>query len=206
MRLILIRHGETPANVRGELDTAVPGPGLTERGEFQARALVERFADTEFSALYASTQTRSQLTAAPLAADRGLEIQVRPNLREFFVGDLEGNSDPESVSIFVETLKQWILGDLEVSMPAGESGVQILARFDAAIADIAGAPDAPEVATIVSHGGILRLWAGARSSNIDAEFALANYLVNTGVIVMDGNPDDGWHCHSWDLAPDRHPS
>ena len=27
MRLILIRHGQTPANVLGALDTAVPGPG-----------------------------------------------------------------------------------------------------------------------------------------------------------------------------------
>ena len=30
MRLLLIRHGQTPANVRGELDTAAPGPGLTD--------------------------------------------------------------------------------------------------------------------------------------------------------------------------------
>lgn len=79
--------------------------------------------------------------------------------------------------------------------------MEILERFDTEIADIAAAPDPPKVVTIVSHGGILRLWAVARSSNIDAEFALANYLVNTGVIVMDGSPEIGWNCHSWDLAP-----
>lgn len=32
MRLLLIRHGETPTNVGYLLDTAVPGPGLTEIG------------------------------------------------------------------------------------------------------------------------------------------------------------------------------
>lgn len=201
MRLILIRHGETPANVRGELDTAVPGPNLTDRGIFQAAALVERFADTEFDAIYASTQTRSQLTAAPLATDRGMPVHIRDGFREFFVGDLEGKADPASVQHFVQTLKEWILGELEVSMPGGESGMEILERFDTEIADIAAAPDPPKVVTIVSHGGILRLWAVARSSNIDAEFALANYLVNTGVIVMDGSPEIGWNCHSWDLAP-----
>ena len=29
MRLVLIRHGQTPSNVCGLLDTAPPGPGLT---------------------------------------------------------------------------------------------------------------------------------------------------------------------------------
>ena len=35
MRLLLIRHGETPGNVLGQLDTAHPGPGLTDLGERQ---------------------------------------------------------------------------------------------------------------------------------------------------------------------------
>lgn len=39
MRLIIIRHGQTPANVLGRLDTAHPGPGLTALGERQAEAV-----------------------------------------------------------------------------------------------------------------------------------------------------------------------
>ncbi|KTR37372.1 histidine phosphatase, partial [Curtobacterium oceanosedimentum] len=39
MRLLLIRHGQTPANVSGVLDAEVPGPGLTELGQQQADAL-----------------------------------------------------------------------------------------------------------------------------------------------------------------------
>ena len=31
MRLLLIRHGQTPGNVLGQLDTAHPGPGLRAR-------------------------------------------------------------------------------------------------------------------------------------------------------------------------------
>ena len=30
MRILFVRHGQTPANVRGLLDTAAPGPGLTK--------------------------------------------------------------------------------------------------------------------------------------------------------------------------------
>ena len=39
MRILFIRHGQTPANVAGILATDHPGPGLTELGEQQAAAL-----------------------------------------------------------------------------------------------------------------------------------------------------------------------
>ena len=32
MRLILVRHGQTPSNIERLLDTGAPGPGLTELG------------------------------------------------------------------------------------------------------------------------------------------------------------------------------
>ena len=41
MRLILIRHGETTANVALALDTAFPGADLTELGHAQAAALTD---------------------------------------------------------------------------------------------------------------------------------------------------------------------
>ena len=39
MRLLLVRHGQTPSNVAGLLDTALPGPGLTALGTRQAAAI-----------------------------------------------------------------------------------------------------------------------------------------------------------------------
>ena len=39
MKLLLIRHGQTPSNVRGLLDTGAPGAELTKLGHEQARAL-----------------------------------------------------------------------------------------------------------------------------------------------------------------------
>ena len=38
MRLLLMRHGQTHANVSGELDTAHPGVDLTDLGRAQAVA------------------------------------------------------------------------------------------------------------------------------------------------------------------------
>ena len=64
LRIFLIRHGQTPGNVLGQLDTAHPGPGLTQLGERQAAALARSLANEEIGLLYASTLLRTQLTAA----------------------------------------------------------------------------------------------------------------------------------------------
>jgi len=38
MKLVLMRHGQTSANLTGALDTAEPGSPLNAEGERQARA------------------------------------------------------------------------------------------------------------------------------------------------------------------------
>ena len=89
MRLLLIRHGQTPGNVLGQLDTAHPGPGLTELGERQAEALARVPGERADPALYASTLIRTQITAAPLARVHGLETEVLEGLQEIEAGSLE---------------------------------------------------------------------------------------------------------------------
>ena len=89
MRLLLIRHGQTPGNVLGQLDTAHPGPGLTELGERQAEALSRALANERIHALYASTLIRTQITAAPLARVHGLETEVLQGIHEIEAGSLE---------------------------------------------------------------------------------------------------------------------
>src|SRR5689334_1597685 len=112
MRLLLIRHGQTPSNVGFLLDTAVPGPGLTELGERQAAALPEALAGEDIEAVYASTLLRTRLTAAPLAAARGLDVIVRDGIREVSAGDLEmlpGHS--ERGELYMRTVFAWAAGD-----------------------------------------------------------------------------------------------
>lgn len=76
MRLILIRHCETQSNVDHLLDTAFPGAPLTDQGHAQAATLPERLAGEPIEAVFASTLTRAQQTAAPLAEALGLEVEV----------------------------------------------------------------------------------------------------------------------------------
>ncbi|MFB7510628.1 histidine phosphatase family protein [Streptomyces broussonetiae] len=199
MRLLLVRHGETPSNVNHLLDTAVPGPGLTPLGEAQAAALPEALAGEDIEALYVSTLLRTQLTAAPLAAARGLAVIVRDGIRELSAGDLEmlPGHTPEGER-YLRTVFAWAAGDTALRMPGGESGAEALARYDAVVAE-AAASGAGTVA-MVSHGAAIRVWTAARADNVDVAFAAARPLENTGVVILEGSPSDGWKVLSWQGA------
>ncbi len=130
MRLLLIRHGQTPANVRGLLATARPGPGLTRLGRKQAAALAIVLADAvageQIAAIYVSPLTRTAETAAPLAASLGLDPQVLEGLEEIEAGDLEDRRDMPSVMVYVRTVFGWAAGDLDVRMPGADRRIGVL--------------------------------------------------------------------------------
>jgi broad specificity phosphatase PhoE len=196
MRLLLIRHGQTPSNVAHVLDTAEPGAALTPLGQEQAAALPGTLAAEKIGALYASTLIRTQLTAAPLADRTGLEVRVRAGLREVSAGELEMRGDDEAVDRYLSTLFAWSAGDLGRRIPGGESGTEVMERYDAVVREAAGT-GAGTVA-MVSHGAVVRAWTAARATNIDTGRAAAHELRNTGVVVLDGTPEDGWRLLAWE--------
>ncbi len=199
MRLLLIRHGQTPGNVLGQLDTAHPGPGLTALGLEQADALADSLSGEPLDALYASTLVRTQATAEPLARVRELDVEVRPGLHEIEAGSLELRSDRDSIRRYLETVYAWGLGDLGVAMPGGPDGHAFFGRFDDDIARIAHS--GARVAAVVSHGAAIRVWASSRATNIPSSFGAENALDNTGVVVLDGSPAGGWTLDTWAGTP-----
>ncbi|MDQ0693453.1 histidine phosphatase family protein [Arthrobacter sp. W4I7] len=202
MKLLLIRHGQTPGNVLGQLDTAHPGPGLTELGERQAEALARSLVNERIEALYASTLIRTQITAAPLGQLHTLDVEVLDGLHEIEAGSLEKLTDHESHKRYMGTVMSWAAGDLDRRMPAGPDGHDFFERFDAAIAKVLGRVSGPEAtAAVVSHGAAIRTWAGRRAEGADHEFAAKHVLANTGIVALEGDPDNGWKLLHWDGSP-----
>ncbi|MDH6236804.1 histidine phosphatase family protein [Cryobacterium sp. CG_9.6] len=198
MRLILIRHGQTPANVLGLLDTAHPGPGLTALGITQAQAIPDILRGQSIDAIFASTLVRTQLTAEPLATERGLTVQTMLGVHEIEAGNLEGLSDRASVHTYLETMFAWVQGDRTTAMPGAADGHAFVDRFDADIAHIA---TTAQTAVVVSHGAAIRVWTGMRAGNIEPRFTEHNPLDNTGVVELTGSPEQGWTLVSWAGTP-----
>ncbi|MEJ1230803.1 MAG: histidine phosphatase family protein [Galbitalea sp.] len=177
MRLLLIRHAQTPDNVEGNIGTVIPGPGLTALGHEQAGAIPAAIEGEDIQAIYVSTMVRTALTAAPLAAARGLEARVIEGIQEIGAGDFEGRSDRESIHAYMGTIISW-WQDSSARIPGSENGNEFFARFTEAVARIADSHDGTVV--IVSHGASLRTWASATSRNIDAEFSRTHDLPQHG--------------------------
>ncbi|GAA3336745.1 histidine phosphatase family protein [Curtobacterium pusillum] len=199
MRLLLIRHGQTPANVNGVLDAVVPGPGLTELGQQQADALPAALGDRGIERLFTSTMVRTQVTAAPLATALGLEPVVLPGLREIEAGDTQGRSDRVSVQTYLSTVHGWSQGDRTIRMPGAESGVEFFERYDDAVRQIL--ETGVEVAAAFSHGAAIRTWASAAAQNTPDEFGTKRHLENTGIVEVEGSFDDGWRLIDWEGEP-----
>lgn len=201
MRLILVRHGQTPSNVAGLLDTAPPGPGLTDLGLRQAAALPGALGRKQIDAIFASNQLRAQQTAAPLATARGLDVGVLSGLREIAAGDLEMAADADSIHRYIGTLWSWLDGHLERRIPGGPNGFQMLERFDAAIDEIVAAVGGNGAAVAMSHGAAIRVWAASRARSADSDAPdgqrLGRHLDNTGAVELRRGARGTWTIVSW---------
>lgn len=203
MKLLLVRHGQTDGNVRGALDTVLPGPPLTELGREQARDLVLRLDGEPIVAVYASRAVRAQQTAAPLAAKLGFDVQVVEGVHEVSAGDLEGKTDKDSVATYMSALRDWTLGELTSPVPGGETGEQVRLRMLDAIArlrDEHERADPDGTVVLVSHGAAIRLGGEWLADNVAPEVANQSLIPNTGVIELEAT-DVGWTCLTWAGVP-----
>ena len=196
MRLLLIRHGETPDNVVGALGTVIPGPGLTPLGSLQAAAIPAALAAESIDGVYVSRMLRTHRTAAPLAAALGIEPVELPGTHEIDAGQLEGRSDMEAVRAYMGTLLSW-WHDPEARV--GESGTEFFGRFTASVERVAAEHDG--TVALFSHGAAIRAWSSQASRNLDAENTRELALANTAMVTLEGSPSDGWECVDWRSEP-----
>ncbi|MEV0672740.1 histidine phosphatase family protein [Mycobacterium sp. NPDC050441] len=195
MRITFIRHGESTANAANVADSSVPGPVLTEKGRQQARDIVKVLGDNNYDAIYASTMVRTQLTAAPMAEYLGLPIQVLPGLQEIEAGIYEGTPESDAVKGYLQAPLKWLQGDLDARIPGSINGREFDARMDGAIQTMYDNGD--RNAAAFSHGGAIMFWVFLNAENADPMWLMTNPLRNTGYVVVEGNPEDGWRVVNW---------
>lgn len=154
-RLIMVRHGETEANVSQIWHGAMDAP-LTQRGRAQVAATAQRLAQLHqvkaIDHLYVSPLPRAQSTAAAIAEATGLVAEVLDGLREFSIGDWEGRAFRD----LRETEDLWgrWADDPHFAPPNGESPSTFNSRVvDAMQTLVAQHPD--EVIVAVTHGGVI---------------------------------------------------
>ena len=101
-RLLLVRHATAEGNGRfqGRLD--VP---LSSAGRRELRLLCEKCSRYPVRAVYSSDLRRARQTADAIARNLGLDVDIRPELREINFGQWEGSHGIKSPRAF----PSWLL-------------------------------------------------------------------------------------------------
>jgi broad specificity phosphatase PhoE len=194
--LTFVRHGESQANADGIINTEIPGPDLTEEGQAQAEQVAHQLGRNKYDGIYASPMARAQQTAAPLAHELGMRLEILPGLREIDAGWYNGTSAKNIKLTYLVAPTDWLKGDLNDAIPGSISGRQFNDQFTAAVQKIYDSGDTKPVA--FSHGTAIMYWTLMNVKNPKDGLVTSHPLPNVGRVVITGNPMTGWTLVAWD--------
>jgi len=158
-RIYLVRHGATILSAEDRFAGATDVP-LSDEGRGQVQKLAERLACDKLSAVYASPLGRTVETGRILAAPHGLEIFLRPGLREISHGHWEGLTRAEVDERFPGEANEWEKDPYTFAPTGGESGLAVAARALPALIEIVRAHPGERV-LIASHKATIRILLSA---------------------------------------------
>ena len=151
---IVVRHGETDANVNGILQ-GQSDTQLNERGIRQAEQVAGRLKNDHFDFIFSSDLARAMETARLIAEPHHLPVRKLHALREWNLGKFQGRKlddlkqqCPEIIAAFHSEI-----GDVRI--PGGESRFDFYQRVADCLDEM---PErfAGKRILLVSHGGVLR--------------------------------------------------
>ncbi|KUH85805.1 MULTISPECIES: histidine phosphatase family protein [unclassified Mycobacterium] len=213
-RLVLVRHGQSLANVQRRLDTRPPGAELTDLGRNQARSYANGL-PLPPAILAHSVAHRARQTAEEIAGALRVPPMELEGIHEVQVGDLEDRNDDEAIATFETVYQQWHEGNLDAPMPNGETGNDVLDRYVPAITQLRMRHLDDDAwhgdIVVVSHGAAIRLVSSVLAG-VERSFVLDHHLGNTEAVVLAPITDGRWSCVRWGSMtppfypePDVHP-
>lgn len=178
--ILLMRHGESQANVDRIFANGNEGYPLTETGRNQAEIAARVLRGKSIDRIYTSPITRAVETATIVGTHLGIEPIVLDEIREFSVGELEGElMEREAEAAFMRVMLEWISGNSNERIPGGESQNEIIARLKIALKNVVF--DNPEKRVLmITHGGFLTASVPFVCRNVDTKAFFSNPAFGVG--------------------------
>ncbi|MEE3329420.1 MAG: histidine phosphatase family protein [Myxococcota bacterium] len=152
MELVFVRHG-LPERIERK-DGQPADPPLAPEGVEQARRVADWLAGSRIDAILCSPMRRARETAAPLAALKGLDIVIEPDIREV---DAESDSYIPLEELKAQDYEAWkrtIAGGLYAAVDPLDFQREVVAAIERTIEAYRGGSVA-----VVCHGGVINAWA-----------------------------------------------
>ncbi len=153
--LFLARHGETIWHAEHRY-AGMADVELNDNGLREAEDLAVWAADARLDAVYASTLSRSVLSAEPSARETGLVVETDPDLCEVAFGVGEGRTLDELRVDHADAVDAFVARPAEATLPGGERGLDGITRYLRAFDRIETAFPGGRV-LVLCHGTALRL-------------------------------------------------
>jgi len=149
VQLLLIRHALPHRSDHGQGSD----PELSAEGVEQAGRLPAALTRFPLARVVSSPQRRAVQTAEPVAAARGLSIDIDDRLAEY---DREMSGYVPIELLRTERPQDWArMADGQ--LPSGVDEKAFRSRIAAAVADIVAAADHEDTVAIFSHGGVINV-------------------------------------------------
>ena len=154
--LYIVRHGQTDLNKRGIIQGRGMNTDLNDEGRKQAQQFFAAYKTAPFDKIYISELKRTQQSIQPFI-DLGIPFEKLSGLDELGWGIHEGQpSTPENKLEFLQIMRNWVDGNLDVKFEGGESPNEVKARQLEALQIVMSHPEETTV-LICMHGRALRL-------------------------------------------------
>ena len=188
LRLFLVRHGETAANMQMRY-LGIRDEPLTENGMWQASQAASALAQLSIGAVYSSPLRRAADTAAEITKVCGLDVRLDERLAEGSFGSWEGLSRAEVLKLGrqdAELLARWEV-DPSCAPPGGESMKKVQERTLNMVRELESAFVGSSVVLVSHVGPIKALLAAALEIPLQASRRL--FLDPCTISVVDwGTP------------------
>ncbi|MGH6962726.1 MAG: histidine phosphatase family protein [Dongiaceae bacterium] len=163
--MILVRHGQSQWNAafnRTRIDPDIPDPHLTDEGREQAAAAAAELARRGVARLIVSPYTRTLQTAAVIAGELGLPIEIEPLVRERAAFSCDVGTSRSDLARRWPHLRFDHLD--EIWWPAQESDRELADRCSRFRTSMQVISDWPRVA-VITHWGFIRGLTGHEVHN-----------------------------------------
>ncbi|WP_310607907.1 adenosylcobalamin/alpha-ribazole phosphatase [Buttiauxella brennerae] len=155
MKLWLVRHGQTQANVDG-LYSGISETSLTEQGVAQAVAVGSMLGQVAFEKVLCSELGRARHTTHLILQQRQIPVVTEARLNEMNFGDWEMRHHRDLQRLDAENYAAWC-NDWQNVIPKNGEGFQIFSQRVSEFARALSSQTEAENILIVSHQGVLSL-------------------------------------------------
>ncbi|TEW64319.1 histidine phosphatase family protein [Mucilaginibacter phyllosphaerae] len=154
--LYIVRHGQTDLNKQGIVQGRGRDTDLNDEGRRQANQFFEAYKNVPFDKIYISELKRTQQSIQQFI-DLGIPFEKLEGLDELAWGVHEGQpATPETKAAFLDLMRNWLDGNLDVKFDGGESPNEVKTRQLEALDIIMSHPEEKTV-LVCMHGRALRL-------------------------------------------------